>query len=404
MKKIIYIAAAFLMTLSACNSPKENAPEEHHDEENQVELSAGQFKSAGITFGKVEMKNLSSTIQVNGVLDAPPQNLVTVSALMGGFVKTTDLLQGMKIKKGQVVATIQNPDFIQIQQDYLDNVSKLKFAEQEYKRQEELVKDNVTAQKTFQQVSSEYQSLKAIQSGLLEKLSILGINPVSIEQGKITSIVSITSPISGYVTTVNVNIGKYVNPQDVICEIVNTDHLHVELTVFEKDLNKIQVGQKVRFYLVNEGGKERTATVYLVNKKIDEDRSIKVHAHLEKEEPDFVPGTYLKASIEVTNSQTTALPDDAIVSTAGKFYIFIKDDGHGHEHKEEKEKPEDGKVKHEEEYTFKSVEVKKGVSQYGYTEVLLPEGFELDHAEVVYRGAYDLLSKLNNSEEEGHAH
>lgn len=412
MKKIIYIAIAFLVSLSACNSPKETAPEEHHEEENQVELTASQFKGAGITFGKVEMKNLSSTIQVNGVLDAPPQNLVTVSALMGGFVKSTDLLQGMKIKKGQVIATIQNPDFIQIQQDYLDNISKLKFAEQEYKRQEELVKDNVTAQKTFQQVSAEYNSLKAVQSGLLEKLSILGINPSSVENGKITSIVTILAPSNGYVTTVNVNIGKFVNPQDVICEIVNTEHLHVELTVFEKDLNKIQVGQKVNFYLVNEGGKERTATVYLINKKIDGDRSIQVHAHLDKEEPNFVPGTYLKASIEVTNNQTTALPDEAIVTTGGKFYIFIKDDGHGHEHIEEKheegkeEKKDNNKEeeKHEEEYVFLSVEVRKGVSQNGYTEVFLAENFELDHAEVVIKGAYDLLAKMNNSEEEGHAH
>lgn len=399
MRKIIYIAAS-LIAFSACNSPKETVSEEHHEESNKVEVTLVQAKNAGLAYGKVEMKNLSSTIQVNGMLDAPPQNLVTVSALMGGFIKSTELLQGMKVKKGEVIATIQNPDFIQIQQDYLDNKSKLKFSEQEYKRQEELVKDNVAAQKVFQQVSADYNSLKAIQSGLLEKLSILGIDPATIEKGKITSIVSIISPINGFVTTVNVNIGKYVNPQDIICEIVNTDHLHAELTVFEKDLNKIQVGQKIHFYLANDGNKERTATVYLINKKIDVDRSVRVHAHLDKEEPNLVPGTYLKASIEVTNNQTTAVPDDAIVSAEGKFYIFIKDDGHGHEHQEEK----NGNEKHEDELSFRAIEISKGVSQNGYTEVFLPTGFEIDHAEVVIKGAYSLLAKMNNSEEEGHAH
>ncbi|MCU0336815.1 MAG: efflux RND transporter periplasmic adaptor subunit [Sediminibacterium sp.] len=400
MKNIIY-TIALIIAFSACNNSKQNTAEEHHEEENRVELTTAQFKTAGVTFGKVEMKNLSSTIQVNGMLDVPPQNLVTVSALMGGFIKSTELLQGMKVKKGDVIATIQNPDFIQIQQDYLDNKSKLKFAEIEFKRQEELAKDNVAAQKIYQQVSSEYNSLKAINSGLLEKLAILGINPSTVDQGKITSVVQIISPISGYVTAVNVNIGKYVNPQDVICEIVNTEHLHVELTVFERDLNKIQIGQKVRFYLVNEGGKERTATVYLINKKIDADRSVRVHAHLDKEEPNFVPGTYLKASIEVTNNQTTALPNEALVSSEGKFFIFIKDDGHGHTHKEEKETTD----KHEEEeYAFTPIEVSKGVSQNGFTEVFLPDNFELDHAEVVIKGAYDLLAKMNNSEEEGHAH
>lgn len=399
MKNIIY-TIALIIAFSACNNSKQNTAEEHHEEENRVELTTAQFKTAGVTFGKVEMKNLSSTIQVNGMLDVPPQNLVTVSALMGGFIKSTELLQGMKVKKGDVIATLQNPDFIQIQQDYLDNKSKLKFAEIEFKRQEELAKDNVAAQKIYQQVSSEYNSLKAINSGLLEKLAILGINPSTVDQGKITSVVQIISPISGYVTAVNVNIGKYVNPQDVICEIVNTEHLHVELTVFERDLNKIQIGQKVRFYLVNEGGKERTATVYLINKKIDADRSVRVHAHLDKEEPNFVPGTYLKASIEVTNNKTTALPNEALVSSEGKFFIFIKDDGHGHNHKEEKETTD----KHEEEYAFTPIEISKGVSQNGFTEVFLPDNFELDHAEVVIKGAYDLLAKMNNSEEEGHAH
>jgi len=423
MKRFKSIAVILLaLGIVACKSkPKEEAKEEHHhEEENRVELSASQLKSAGIILGKVEPKNLSSVIQVSGVLDVPPQNLISVSALMGGFVKSTDLLQGMKVSKGQVIAVIQNPDFIQIQQDYLDNKSKLTFAEQEYKRQEELAKENVASQKIFQQTASEYQSLKAAQSGLLEKLNMLGMDPSSIEKGSIKSTITILAPKSGYVTAVNVNIGKYVNPQDVICEIVDTDHMHVELTVFEKDIAKVKVGQKVRFVLVNEGNKERTAKVYLINRKIEEDRTVRVHAHLDKEDNNLVPNTYLKALLEVTDNQVSALPDEAIVTAGGKFYIFIKDDGHVHEHEGEAEKHEEKEgehegeeaqghqheagEKHEEEHAFKSVEVQKGVSQNGYTEVILPEGFEMDHAEVVVKGAYDLLSKMNNSEEEGHAH
>jgi membrane fusion protein, heavy metal efflux system len=404
IKNITYIIVVLsILALSGCdNTVKENVTEEHHEEANRVELTSSQYKNAGIVLGRVEMKNINSTLQVNGLLDVPPQNLVSVSALMGGFVKTTELLQGMQVRKGEIIATIQNPDFIQIQQDYLDNKSKLIFAEQEYKRQEELAKENVASQKILQQITSEYNSLKAIHSGLLEKLAMLGIDSTTIEKGIIKSTVSIVSPINGFVTSVNINIGKYVNSQDVICEIVDTDHLHVELTVFEKDLTKIKVGQKVRFVLVNEGTKERTATVYLINRKIADDRTVRVHAHLDKEDRNLIPSTYLKAYIEVTNNQTTAVPDEAIVSSGGKFYIFIKDDGHGHEHLEEKQK--EGEEKHEEEYAFTSVEIRKGVSQNGYTEIILPDNFELDHAEVVIKGAYDLLAKMNNSEEEGHAH
>lgn len=406
-----------MILISGCNSAPENKNEEHHEEENSVELTASQYKNAGIAFGKVEMKNISSTLPVNGLLDVPPQNLVTVAAMMGGFVKSTNLLQGMRVKKGEVLVTIQNPDFIQIQQDYLNNKSKLLFAEQEYKRQEELAKDNIASQKTFQQVTAEYRSLKAMHEGLLEKLSILGINPSTVENGTIKSIVSIVSPISGYVTAVNINIGKYVNPQDLICEIVDTDHLHAELTVFEKDIFKVKEGQKIKFQLVNEEHKFRTATVYLINRKIGEDRTVRVHAHLDKEDRNLLPNTYLKAFIEITDNQTTALPDEAVVSSGGKYFIFIKDNGHGHKHEEsgqhegnEKDRPDHksdgGKLNEEasEEFSFKSVEIKKGVSQNGYTEVFLPDGFETDHAEVVVKGAYALLSKMNNSEEEGHGH
>ncbi|MBO9702964.1 MAG: efflux RND transporter periplasmic adaptor subunit [Sporocytophaga sp.] len=417
MNKLIYIITfSYMIFISACNSDPENKNEEYHEEESSVKLTASQYKNASIAFGKVEMKNISSTLPVNGLLDVPPQNLVTVAAMMGGFVKSTHLLQGMRVKKGEVLVTIQNPDFIQIQQDYLNNKSKLLFAEQEYKRQEELAKDNVASQKTFQQVTSEYQSLKAMHEGLLEKLSILGINPSTVENGAIKSIVSIVSPISGYVTAVNINIGKYVNPQDLICEIVDTDHLHAELTVFEKDVFKVKEGQKIKFQLVNEEHKFRTATVYLINRKIGEDRTVRVHAHLDKEDRNLLPNTYLKAFIEITDNLTTALPDEAVVSSGGKYFIFIKDEGHGHTHEESvpherndkytpDHKGDEGKHKEEvsEEFSFKSIEVKKGVSQNGFTEVILPEGFETD-AEVVVKGAYALLSKMNNSEEEGHGH
>ncbi len=422
MKKTLYkivIIIAASCILYSCGNKSEKAVEEHHEEEEgKVELNNAQFKSAGIEFGKVELKNISSTISVNGVLDVPPQNMVSLSALMGGFIKSTILLQGMRVKKGQVIATIQNTDFIQIQTEYLENIQKLKFLELEYKRQEELSKENVASAKIFQQASSDYNSLQATIGGLEEKLKILNIDPTTLTKSTIRSIVNIYSPINGYVTTVNINIGRFVNPQDVICEIVDTEHLHAELTVFEKDISKIKIGQKLRFVLVNESGKERTASIYLINHQISPERTIRVHAHIDTEDPNLMPNMYLKALIEIgEGNKTTALPEKAIVNVGDKFYIFIKDDGHSHEHTETKH--EEGtethaegeekhsateEVKHEEEQAFKAIEIQKGITQNGFTEVILPEGFEIDHAKVVINGAYALLSKMNNSEEEGHAH
>lgn len=403
LKTILFITACCMLIACGTKENEATAHEEHHDEEGSVELSQVQFTRAGIELGKIEMKNLSSTISVNGVLDAPPQNMVSVSALMGGFIKSTDLLQGMRVKKGQVIATLQNTDFIEIQTQYLESIQKLKFLELEYKRQEELSKENVASAKTFQQVSSDYNSLQATIGGLEEKLKVLNIDPSTLTKSTIRSIVNIYSPINGYVTTVNVNIGRFVNPQDVICEIVDTEHLHAELTVFEKDISKLKIGQKLRFVLVNESGKERTASIYLINHQISPERTIRVHAHIDKEDPNLMPNMYLKALIEVgENNKTTALPEQAIVNAGGKSYIFIKDDGHGHEHTEEKHA--EGEAPHAEGFAFRAIEVTKGITENGFTEVFLPEGFEIDHAEVVIKGAYDLLAKMNNSEEEGHSH
>ena len=401
--KIILILVFFSTFYSCGKKEVETTEEAHHEEEGIVELTQEQFKNANIKLGKIEMKNINSTISVNGVLDVPPQQMVSVSAMMGGFIKTTDLLQGLVVKKGEIIATIQNPDFIQIQSDYLESKEKLIYAEQEFKRQEELSKENVAASKIFQQVSAEYKSLQVTLGAIEERLKILNINPNKLSRNTIKSVVNIYAPIGGHVTTVNVNIGKFVNPQDVICEIVDTDHLHAELTVFEKDIQNVKIGQKVRFILVNENDKERVAKVYLINKQISEDRTIRVHAHLEKEDATLIPNMYLKGIIELENgSASPALPENAVVNVGEKFFIFIKsDDHHSAILKSDVVK---STSPHPSKYIYEAIEIQKGITQNGYTEILLPEGFVVEEAQVVVNGAYDLLTKMNNGEEEGHAH
>lgn len=410
MKTLHTITCSLLVCfiLASCkNTSTESAPEEHHGEEGIVTFTEAQFKNADIQYGKLEMKDLHATLEVNGMLDVPPQNMVSVSALMGGFVKSTDLLQGMRVKKGDVLLTLQNPDFISIQTQYLENIQKLKYLELEYKRQEELARENVAAAKIFQQVSSEYYSLQATVGGLAEELKILNIDPATLTKSTIRSIVSIYSPINGYVTTVNINIGKYVAPRDIICEIVNTEHLHVELTVFEKDISKIKVGQKITFYLVNESSKERTATVYLINHQISADRTIRVHAHFNAE-PLLMPNMYLKAFIELGDgNKKMVVAEKAIVDAGGKKYIFVKETDFTHVHNpaiKGERIDSSRKIQHEENYSFKAVEVATGLTQHGYTEVLLPSGMDAKNAEVVIKGTYAILSKMNNSGEESHAH
>ncbi len=391
---IIYLTIAICCLLSpACNkSTSIETEDEHHEEaKNSVELTAAQYVVAGIELGKVEQKNLSSLIKVNGVLETPPQSLVSISAVLGGFIKETNLLHGTQVKKGDVVVVMEHPDYVQLQQDYLESKSKLAYLEFEFSRQKGLREKNVSSLKVYQQTTADYKSMKANVNALEEKLALIGINVERLEKSeKISRTITIHSPINGYVSRVNVNIGKYVNPVDVMFEIVNTEHLHVDLTVFEKDIGKIKKGQKIRFTLPNEDDKERLASVYLIGRSISDDRTVKVHGHLDEEDEQFLPGMFVKALIEISNNTVNALPEEAIVQSEGKKYIFVFK----------------GKriEKDQEMNDFKIVEIQKGITENNYTEVILPDTFDINSNQIVLKGAYALLSKMKVSGEEGHGH
>ncbi len=386
MKNIVLGLVLFL-GIAACKpgSEKEaNEAEVEHaaEETNHVELTAAQYETAGVETGGFSVRKLSGTVAANGVIDIPPQNLVSISAPLGGFVRKSELLQGMKVQKGEILAVIENPDFIPIQQDYLETRSKLEFAEQEYQRQSDLSKENVNAQKALQQSVSELKMLRARLAGLKERVRTAGVDLAGLEKGNITSVASIRSPIAGSVTVVNVNLGKYVNPTDVMFEIVDTDHLHVELSVFEQDIPKVKLGQLVRFRVSNNPAQEDLAKVYLINQKINDDRTVRVHCHLEKEDNSLLPQNFVKAVIETGANPVNALPDEAVVDFEGKSYVFVKD-------------PKG-------ERSFDMVEVTKGISENGFTAVKMPSGTG-ESPQFVLKGAYTLLSKLKNSEEEeGH--
>ncbi|WP_109677009.1 efflux RND transporter periplasmic adaptor subunit [Dyadobacter jejuensis] len=392
--KYIIIALILMMLTSACNSngTQEEASAPHSSEEpGHVQLTDFQYNVAGIELGKTSLRDLSDVVVANGLIDIPPQNLVSISAIMGGFVRKTELLQGMKVRKGQVLAMIENPDFIPLQQDYLETKSQLAYAKLDRQRQQELSTEQVNAQKTLQQAETLVQTLQARMLGMKERLRTAGIPLKTLESGKIVSQTAIVAPISGSVTTVNVNLGMYVRPTDVLFEIVDTDHLHVELSVFEKDIPKVQIGQKVRFHVSNNPEKEIQAEVYLINQMIDEDRTVRVHCHLENDAAGLLPKNYVKAVIETGTKPVNTLPENALVQFEGKDYIFI----------ETVDKDRDSSKSSDK--TFEMLEIQRGISEDGFTQITFPAGYDIKNTSIVIKGAYTLLSMLKNSES-GHSH
>jgi membrane fusion protein, heavy metal efflux system len=352
-------------------------------------LTADQYRMAGIELGAVEMKNLSSGVKVNGMLDSPPQNVVSVSPRIGGYVRSTPLLQGLRVHKGQTLAVLEHEDVIRLKQDFLETRSRLEFAEAEFKRQQALQRDTINAVKTFQQSAADYKTLQSRFAALKQRLSLIGVKADNLRDNAISASYTITSPIEGYVAEVNITLGKFVSPNDVLCRIINPDHVHAELTVFERDAPKLHTGQRVRVTLVNETV-ERTAKVYLIGREIMTDRTVRVHAHLDTEDGRLLPRTALKAFIELGEQSVSAVPDAALVSASDKDYIFIAVEIAVERRSEKRETSNT--------FAFQMVEVRRGIAEGGFVEVLLPGNVDRTTAKIVVKGAYSLLAMVKKSE------
>ncbi len=365
--------------ISGCSGQKD-APDEPETAPVAVEtvtLTDQQRVASSIETGTIEMRQLSGGIPVTGMLDAPPQNLVNVTAPFGGFLRSTSLLQGMHVSKGQVIAVVENPEYIQLQQDFLDTRSQVAFLSKEHERQEKLAAENVNAQKTLQKSLADLESMTARNSGLRAKLKMLGIEPDHLQHDAIRSTIELRAPITGYVTKVNSVLGTFVSATDVMFTLVDTEHLHAELVCFERDIPRIRIGQKIRFTLAHET-KERAATVYLIGREISADRSVRVHGHLDKEDRDLIPGMYLKAVIQTGTQSLPSLPEEAVLQVDEHEMIFI-DEGKG---------------------TFRMQAITTGVHENGFVEIILPDGVEPASIRVVTRNAYKLLSALQGSQSE----
>ncbi|GAB2813905.1 efflux RND transporter periplasmic adaptor subunit [Ferruginibacter profundus] len=378
MKYKYHITAILTLILAACNS-KENKTTENKAtvvNENTVLLTEAQIKNAGIQTGRPQFGSMSSTLKVNGLVDVPPQNMVSISFPLGGYLKSTQLLPGMKVSKGQAIAVMEDQALIQMQQDYLVARSKVYFLQKDFERQRTLNETKTSSDKVLEQINNEYQVQRIMVNSLKEKLLLVGLNPATLTENNISRSINIHSPINGYVAAVNVNIGKYVNPSDILFELVNPSDLHFALKVFEKDLPFIQIGQKIKAHLASDPGKTFEAEVILVSKNLDANRSAMVHCHFEKPQQELLPGMFLNAEIELTNNAAVTVPEDGVVRFGDKQYVFLQKTT----------------------TQFEMVPVKTGNAGNGMIEIIteLPD---FSTANIVIKNAYAVLMKMQNKSE-----
>lgn len=336
-----------------------------------VTLNAAQLKTANLSFGTAEPMSMHKVLKVNGVIDVPPSNIVSISIPMGGYLKKTSLIPGMFVKKGNLLAVMEDPSYIELQQDYLTAKSKLIYLEADFNRQRDLNATKAASDKIFQLARSDFESQKYLTKSLSEKLKLLGLDPLTLNENNISRAINFNAPINGYVTKVNVNIGKYVTPIDILFEIIDPSDLHLRLIVYENDAINLKVGNKVSFYTNNDMRKKYAAKVAVINPNINEDKTTEVHCHLVNESVRLYPGTTANAEIELNDAKVNALPEEAIVKWQNKPFVFIKMEGNN----------------------FKMVPIEMGVSTNGYVEIKTNVGKQL----IVTKNAYTLLMQLKNN-------
>lgn len=379
--------------------PKEQTPIK------EVELNEAQYNASGVELGTFSMKNLSDVVNANGYTKLPPQNQADVSVHLTGIVKSINIIEGQSVKKGQVLATIESPEFAKLQEAYLTSKSNLEFLTLEYDRQKTLSDENVNSKKVFQKTKAEFDVEKARFSSLKQQLAVLNLNAGN----NTSSIMPIVAPISGFITEINIKIGSNAEVGKPLLSIVDNSQLHVDLLVYEKDLQKVKPGQNIRFVLTNQDNTEINGKVFNVGKAFEnETKSVAVHADISNKSQTLIPGMYVNALIDVGARNVQALPVDAVVKADGREFIFILEEGHEEENHDEKEghSHEDGDA-HEHEgktFHFQRIEVKTGTSQLGFVQVSVLHKID-ENAKIVLKGAYYIQSHLvKNEGGGGHSH
>src|SRR5690554_209872 len=378
--KIRYFSFVMASLLLSCNA-KENqqvsseAEGEDTEPSNELVITQKQFETSAMHLGKFQEYSFGFVIKINGTIDVPPEGRVEISNYYGGYVRNLALLTGQHVKKGEVLFSLENPEYVEMQQDFLEAESQLLYLKSDYERQQTLREENIASQKNLLKAESDYHTTLAKVEGLKKKLELLNINAASVNPGNLISQLAIRAPFSGYVTAVNTLNGAFLSPSDVALSLINTDHIHIDLKVFEKNIASLKEGQSIRFRLPDDRKASFEAEVFMIGKAIEADnRMINVHAHLKDETQNglFTPGMYVEAEIQSSDKQSMALPSEAVIEVANQYFVLVLVE------------------RREGEMVFAKKEVKPGDTANALVEITNASEFK-ESDEILVKGAFNLI-------------
>lgn len=377
MKKIFFIILLFITFISCKNNEKEKNTEPIQKirvRGDTITLNKEQLKNAGILLSVPAEQHIRQTLNASGLVYVPPQNVISISAPMGGYLKSTKLLPGMRIAKGQVIATLEDPLYVQLQEDYLSAKAKMQYVKENMERQKELNENNATSTKNYQLALSEYNQLQVQIQALTEKLRLINVNPAKVSLAAISRQISVYAPVSGFVSKVNVNMGMYVSPSEELFELINPNEIQAAITIFEKDILHFKPGMKGTVWLSNDTGKKYAVNVSLVSKNLTNDRSALVYCRFPDVAHHLLPGMFLNAEFDILSYHTKAIPEEAVVHFEGNDYVFIAGN----------------------DSTFIMKKIEAGIPADGFIALRTDSLF---NEKIVSKGAFNLLGAVKGGEE-----
>jgi len=383
MKRYIYTSLLLfnLLFLSCNNSTPTSVEEEHSEDEDLIEMTSEQFKTALLKLGNLKQNRFSEQFQVTGMIDVPPENRATVSSYFDGYISETRLLIGDEVQKGDLLVTLKNPDFIKFQQNYAKAISNMEFVRSEFERKENLYNDKIIAQKVFQSSKNDFLQAKAQLKATVEHIKLMNLDPKQIAERNFTSEINIYAPISGKISKLNVAQGKFLAKSEMIMEILDVDHIHLELDVFEKDILKIHKGDTLSFKIPEISDQIFSAYVKLIGAEVNENRSVRVHAHPKSDNVNFSVGMFVNAYFESHSKDYLALPETAFTEVDGETFVLQLNS------------------KTDKSYTFDKIEVDTDSPQNGLRPILNSEQVDTE-AQFLIRGVFDIITAGGG----GHSH
>ena len=377
-----FVAIAFILLfgfgISSCSeSPEKEEIIEETPFSDVITITIKQFNSVNMEIGSLVENEFHDIINTNGKIDVPPENRVSVSAYFGGFIKNLTLLPGEEVKKGKTLFTLENPDFIMVQRDYLETKSQLSYLASDYERQKSLLEDNISSQKNYLKAEADYLSAKVKMESLSKTLRLMNIESETLTAETIKTVIPVKAPIDGHVTEIHITKGSFINPSDIALTIIDSDHIHLELSVFESDLANVKVGQEINFFVQNQTTKTYDANVHLINKAVSaSNRSVDIHGHLTDESVSsaFTVGMYVEAEIYTSSHIALSLSEEAVVNIEDKYFALLQTDSNATG------------------FMFEQVEIMPGKTTNGFIEILNAKNFP-SNSQFLTKGAFNMINE-----------